>query len=178
MGREKTSQYQYHLKDRARVKNCTKPPLHLPDVEKRRLSRCLVALAHLLIEDMYLIVPCVYVSSITNSSFQCAGSYDHSKLCKAWMVGHLNFPPLTRPATVPVNMQMSNEKIFWCFLRHKIWNRTHANLGTTGYLGPIPYSLPRPRISWTVPLLHTSAYSWWWLSIHIALYSLWTTLKM
>ena len=45
---------------------------------------------------------------------------DHSNLpCKASMVGHLNFSPLTPPATLPVNMQMSNEK-YYCFWKRKL----------------------------------------------------------
>ena len=42
-------------------------------------------------------------------------------------------------------------------MRH--WDM-NANLRNLKYLGPMPYPLPRPRMSWTVPLLQTSAYSW------------------
>ena len=42
-----------------------------------------------------------------------------TKICRAKHGWHLNFSPLTPPATLPVNMQMSNEK-YYCFWKRKL----------------------------------------------------------
>ena len=59
---------------------------------------------------------CISVYNGTYWRFQCAGSL---KFAVQSMVGHLNFSPLTPPATLPVNMQMSNEK-YYCFWKRKM----------------------------------------------------------
>ena len=91
-------------------------------------------------------------------------SYDLLKIQNLWS------PELFPKSTSSVHA--CHQNVMWiqnvsCFKsenqKRNIWvserGYMNKNLRNVRYLGPLPYPLPRPRMSWTVPLLQTSAYS-------------------